>query len=164
MLLGPLDIFEQGLAKVRMAPCWSLQVHLEKRILSERDISAESSESIRWIARNNSKPRRQSTIETMVVQTSQTWSRITEDDNPSTVAEELWGELCRVLGVPPATRPIAMKAHLWKHGFATRPLGETYMYSTEHKLGVAGDWCRGRLAEHAYGSGIGLAKALIASM
>ncbi len=164
MLLGPLDIFEEGLAKVRMAPCWSLQIHVDKPIMGERDIRAESSESIRWIARNSSKPRRQSSIDTMVVQTSQTWSRTTEDDDPETIAEELWAELCRLLEVPAGTRPVAMKAHLWKHGFATRPLGETYLYSTEHKLGVAGDWCRGRLAEHAYGSGVGLAKAMLGSM
>jgi renalase len=164
MLLGPIDIFEKGLTSVRMAPCWSLQVHTPVAVLGDQDIYGELSDKIRWVARNNTKPRRQKDTECLVVQASQVWSRATEDDDPEAVAEELWADLCQRLSIPGTVRPIAMRAHLWRHGFATRPLGETYLYSTEHKLGAAGDWCRGRLAEHAYGSGVGLAKAMIGSM
>jgi hypothetical protein len=163
-LLGGVDVFEAGLGSVRMAPCWSLQVHLEAPIMAGRDIWGEISEMIRWIARNNTKPRRAAATECLVIQAAQGWSRMSEEDDPESVAKELWAEACRVLEVATPPKPIAMQAHLWRHGFASKPLGETYMYSSEHKLGIAGDWCRGRLAEHAYISGVGLGKAMIASM
>lgn len=163
-LLGGLSVFESGLTSVRMAPCWSLQVVLDRQILGERDIHGELSGAVRWVARNNSKPRRQPEPECLVIQAAQDWSRSFEDEDPEYVAAELWRECCRLLGVPEAIQPVAQLAYLWKYGFATRPLGEGYMYSTELKLGCAGDWCRGRLAEHAYASGAGLGKAMINSM
>jgi renalase len=54
-----------------------------------------------------------------------------------------------------------MSAHLWKHGLVEKPLGETYLFSTEHKIGAAGDWCRGRLAKQAFDSGAGLGRAMV---
>jgi hypothetical protein len=57
-----------------------------------------------------------------------------------------------------------MSAHLWSNGLVDQPLGETYLYSSEHNVGAAGDWCTGRLAEHAYDSGMGLGRAIAASL
>lgn len=57
-----------------------------------------------------------------------------------------------------------MTAHLWRHGLVDHSLGETYIYSGEHRVGIAGDWCLGRLAEHAFESGDRLAKAIVASL
>jgi renalase len=35
------------------------------------------------------------------------------------------------------------------------------LFSTEHLVGVAGDWCLGRLAEHAFESGTLLGRAIV---
>ena len=83
--------------------------------------------------------------------------------DPEAVAEELWGEVSHVLGLPPI-RPAQMVAHLWRHGLVETHLGETYLFSREHMVGVAGDWCLGRLAEHAFESGNRLGKAIIESL
>ena len=163
LLLGPLDELAQPLSRVRMAPCWALMVRLEEKTLPDQDVFSDMSEVIRWIARNNTKPGRSARGETVVVHASPTWSRETEDTDPEVVAEELWGEVSHVLGLPPV-RPASMTAHLWRHGLVDQSLGETYLFSTEHRVGVAGDWCLGRLAEHAFDSGDRLAKAIISAL
>ena len=119
---------------------------------------------IRWVSRNTSKPRRRQESECLVVQASPAFSRSTQDENPEDVAEQLWGEVCRTLGGPAAQRPLAMRAHLWRYAFADRPLGETCLFSSSLMVGVAGDWGRGRLAEHAFESGVSLAKQLVAAI
>ncbi len=163
LLLGLLDDLAQPLSRVRMAPCWSLMVRLEDKTLPDQDVFSDMSEVVRWIARNNTKPGRSARGETVVVHASPSWSRETEDTDPEVVAEELWGEVSHVLGLPPV-RPVSMTAHLWRHGLVDQSLGETYLFSSEHRVGVTGDWCLGRLAEHAFDSGDRLGKAIISAL
>lgn len=163
LLLGPLEEVSSHLSKVRMAPCWAMMVRLDERILPEQDVSSDMSEVIRWIARDNSKPGRRTRGETIVAHASPAWTRETEDVEPEVVAEEMWGEICHIFGLPPA-RPSQMSAHVWKHGLVETSLGESFIYSSESKVGVAGDWCLGRLAEHAFESGYGLGRAIVQSL
>lgn len=162
-LLGRLDDLVAPLSRVRMAPCWSLIVRLDDKVLPDQDVYSDMSETIRWIARNNTKPGRSQSGDSIVIHASPTWSRETEDLDPECIAEELWGEASHLLALPPV-RPVRMTAHLWRHGLVNSSLGETYLYSTEHKAGIAGDWCFGRLAEHAFESGDRLGKAIIGSL
>lgn len=163
LLLGRVEEVAEPLARVRMSPCWSLMVRLEQRVLPDQDVYSDMSDVIRWIARNNAKPGRTTKGETIVVHASPAWSRETEDAEPELVAEELWSEVCHVLDLPPA-RPSQMTAHLWRFGLVDQSLGETYVYSSQQNVGVAGDWCLGRLSEHAYESGSALGRAIIASL
>lgn len=163
VLLGRLEEMAQPLSRVRMTPCWALMVRLDEKTLPDQDVFSDMSEVIRWIARNNTKPGRAVRGETIVIHASPTWSRETEDADPEVVAEELWNEVSHVLGLPPV-RPVSMTAHLWRHGLVDQALGETYLFSTEHKVGVAGDWCFGRLAEHAFESGDRLGRAIISAL
>ena len=163
LLLGRLDDLIDPLGKVRMSPCWALMVRLDERYLPDQDVYSDMSEVIRWIGRNSTKPGRSSKGETIVVHASQAWSRETEEAEPEDVAEELWSEVGHSLGLAPV-RPSLMTAYLWRHGLVDQSLGETYLYSSEHRVGAAGDWCVGRLAEHAFDSGSGLGRALVASL
>jgi len=163
LLLGPVDDIANHLSRVRMAPCWSLMVRLDEQILPDQDVYSDMSDVVRWVARNSAKPGRQIRGEAVVVHASQRWSRETEDFEPEAVAEELWTEVSRIIGLR-AVRPQLMQAHLWRHSFAEQQLGESFVFSTEHKVGVAGDWCLGRLAEHAFESGSGLGRAIVAAI
>ena len=160
LLLGRLDELADPLARVRMLPCWALMVRLEDVLLPDQDVFSDMSDTIRWIARNSTKPGRSSRGENLVIHASQNWSRELEDIEPDAVAEELWNEVSHLLRLPPV-RPAVMTAHLWKHGIADQPLGETYIFSSDHRVGICGDWCRGRLAEHAFDSGTALGKAIV---
>lgn len=163
LLLGRVEEVSDPLRRVRMSPCWSLMVRLDQRILPEQDVFSDMSDVIRWIARNNAKPGRTLKGETIVVHASPHWSRETEDAEPEVVAEELWSEVCHVLALPPV-RPSQMTAHLWRYGLVEQSLGETYIYSSQHNVDVAGDWCLGRLSEHAFESGAALGRAIVASL
>ena len=57
-----------------------------------------------------------------------------------------------------------MTAHLWRYGLVEEALGESYVYSSEDRVGVAGDWCLGRMAEHVLESGEGLGHAINSSL
>ena len=146
-----------------MTPCWSLMVVLDEPAFPEQDVYSDMSEVIRWVARNNTKPGRAARGESIVVHASQSWSRETEDADPEHVAEDLWAEVSHVIGLRPV-RPTHMVAHLWRHGFAEQQLGESCVFSSEHRVGVAGDWCLGRLAEHAFESGSSLGRAIVAAL
>lgn len=163
MLLGRVEDLAERINKARMMPCWAIMVRLEKAALPPQDVYSDMSEVIRWIGRNSSKPGRNAKDETIVVHASPTWSRETEDADPDAVAEELWGEVCNVLGLPPV-RPVTMSAHLWRQGLVDAAQGESFIYSDTQKVGAAGDWCLGRLAEHAYESGSALGRALANSL
>lgn len=163
LLLGRLEGLVAPLSRVRMVPCWALMVRIEEKILPDQDVYSDMSEIIRWVARNNTKPGRNPSGENIVIHASPTWSREAEDADPEAVADELWSEVSNVLSLPPA-RPSRMTAHLWRHGLVDQSLGETHLYSSEHKAGIAGDWCLGRLAEHAFESGDRLARAIIGSL
>ncbi len=162
LLLGKLDDLAAPLSRVRMMPCWALTVHLDKAALPQQDVFSDMSEVIRWIARNNSKPGRAQTGETLVVHASPGFSREAEDVEPDVIAQELWAEVTRALSLA-AVQPAHMQAVFWKYGLVDQSLGESYVYSTQHRVGVAGDWCLGRLAEHAYDSGRSLGKAILNS-
>lgn len=165
LLLGHVEGMTEALARVRMMPTWAVLVRLAERTLPAQDVYSDMSEILRWIARNSSKPGR--TVsgggETVVIHASPNWSRETEDADPEAVAEELWAETSRHLGLPHVV-PQQMSAMLWRHGLVDQSLGESFIYSTHHKLGAAGDWCLGRLAEHAYESGQGLGRAIVNSL
>ena len=163
LLLGRIPELVAPLSRVRMVPCWALMVRVEEKILPDQDVYSDVSEVIRWVARNNTKPGRNPTGENIVIHASPAWSREAEDADPEAVAEELWSEVSHVLGLPPV-RPSRMTAHLWRHGLVDQSLGETHLYSAEHKAGIAGDWCHGRLAEHAFESGDRLGRAIIESL
>ena len=161
LILGrDLEKLSEPLGSVRMSPCWALMIRLEERVLPDYDVYSDMSQVIRWIGRNNGKPGRSTRGEHLVVHAAQDWSRETEDADPELVAEELWAEVCHGLDLPPI-RPQQMSAHLWRHGLVERSLGETYLFSSEDMVGLAGDWCLGRLAEQAYESGTLLGRTMV---
>ncbi|MEO0671522.1 MAG: FAD-dependent oxidoreductase [Pseudomonadota bacterium] len=159
LLLGPLQDMAASLSHVRMSPCWALCVRLDEAILPKFDVYSDMSQVVRWVGRNNSKPGRNGRGEHVVVHASQTWSRETEDADPDLVAEELWAEVCHILNLPP-NRPTQLEAFLWKNGLVDQPYGETFIFSSDDRVGLAGDWCAGRLAEHAFTSGTQLGRAI----
>lgn len=163
LLLGPAAHLADDIGRVRISPCWSLMVRLDQSVFPEQDVFSDMSDLIRWIARNNTKPGRSSRGEAVVVHASLEWSRETEDAEPEMIANDIWDEVSNILSLPP-TRPAQMQAYLWKHGIVEQSLGESFIFSTEHNVGIAGDWCLGRLAEHAFASGTGLGRSIIGSI
>lgn len=163
LLLGRYPEIGNAIGRAVMAPCWSLTVRLDERTFPAQDVFSDMSEVIRWVARNNSKPGRSVTGDHVVIHASPGWSRETEDADPDDVASELWHEVCHNLSLPP-TRPQHMSAHLWRRGLVETSLGESCVFSQASMIGVAGDWCLGRLAEHAFESGTALGTQMTSAL
>jgi renalase len=162
LLLGKLEDLAAPLSRVRMMPCWAMMAHFDTAVLPNQDVFSDMSEVIRWIARNNNKPGRTQRGETIVVHASPGFSREAEDVEPDVIAGELWDEVSRALSLS-GVQPGHKSAFLWRYGLVDQSLGESFIYSSVHRVGVAGDWCLGRLAEHAYESGQGLGRAIVQS-
>lgn len=160
LLLGRFEDLATPLERVRMAPTWALLVRIDEHVLPDQDVYSDMSEVVRWVARNNSKPGRSGNGDHIVIHAGQAWSREVEDAEAEAVATELWTEVSHLLGLPPI-RPAQMAAFLWRRGLVDVSLGETYLFSTEHMVGAAGDWCLGRLSEHAFESGNRLGRAMV---
>lgn len=163
LLVGRFDELAIPLERVRMSPCWAVLARLEDRIFPTQDVFSDMNEVVRWVARNNAKPQRPARGDHVVIHASPSWSRETEDVEPEVVATELWNEVCNILNLPP-TRPAQLSAHLWRNGVVEESLGETFLFSRDRMVGVAGDWCLGRMAEHAFESGHRLGRAIVENL
>ena len=162
LLLGKLEDLAAPLSRARMMPCWALMVHFDTAVLPNQDVFSDMSEVIRWISRNSSKQGRSRNGESIVVHASPGFSREAEDVEAEVIAVELWDEVKRALSLP-NVQPEFMSAYLWRHGLVDQSLGESFLFSSKHMVGVAGDWCLGRLTEHAFESGYGLGRAIAGS-
>jgi renalase len=162
-LLGDNHPLTMRLPLVRMLPCWALMVRIEEQNFPSQDVFINASEILRWIARDNTKPGRDQSGESLVAHASPAWSIAAEDADADDVAEELWSEVGRILDLPPV-RPSRMLAYLWRKGIVERALGQSHLYSSQLRIGVAGDWCLGSYAEHAFTSGRRLGQAIAASL
>ena len=160
LLLGRIDRLADPITRVRMSPCWSVMVRLDQHLLPDKEVYSDMSEVIRWVSLNNAKPGRTGRGDQVLIHASPAWSRETEDADPEAVAEDLWAEVSHALGLAP-TRPAQMSAYLWKNGLVETSLGETFLFSSEDMVGVTGDWCLGRLAEHAFDSGARLGRVIM---
>ena len=160
LLVGRMDELAAPLERVRIHPCWAVLARTEERVLPTQDVFSDMNEVVRWVARNNGKPSRPTRGDHVVIHASPAWSRETEEVEPEVVASELWNEVCNTLSLPP-TRPAQLSAHLWKHGLVDVSLGETFLFSSKYMVGIAGDWCLGRMGEHAYESGTRLGKTMM---
>ncbi len=64
------------------------------------------------------------------------------------------------LGCPlPGT--LHQAVHRWRFARSERPLGESFLWDPDARLGVCGDWCLGGRIEGAYLSGDRLAKHVL---
>jgi predicted NAD/FAD-dependent oxidoreductase len=163
LLVGHIDSLAEPIERVRTSSCWAVLARLDESLLPGQDVFSDMSEIIRWVARNNAKPGRPRGGDHIVIHASPMWTRETEDVESDVVATELWNEVSNALELPPV-RPTQLSAHLWRNGLVEQTLGETYLFSSEHMVGIAGDWCLGRMAEHAFESGAGLGRAIVAAL
>ena len=57
---------------------------------------------------------------------------------------------------------MSLQTHRWRYARCSKPLSVGSLYSADHRVGLAGDWCLGDSIEHALASGAHLAKQFLA--
>jgi predicted NAD/FAD-dependent oxidoreductase len=160
-LLDEHASFNEALAGVELAPCWSALVTFPQATGLAADVLlGEPGAAVAWAARENSKPGRAAAPEAWVLHAGPDWSRTALDADSQSVATRLLHDFGRLAGTAlPA--PSLLLAHRWRHARVERALGATHLLDRTLALGLCGDWCLAARAEAAFDSGQALAAALV---
>jgi renalase len=158
LLAGHEPALETWAAGSRTDPCWTVMAAFDQSISIEADVLREQG-PLGWAARNSSKPGRDKTIETWVLQGNPDWSRQHLEDSAETVCNALLDAL-QQSSSKDLPRPIVIQAHRWRFARSARGT-EGALWSPQSGLGCCGDWLIGPRVECAYESGTALAERLI---
>ena len=151
----------QQIAKVEVAPCWTLMLAFPQaiatRIGPQWNAARSTHHRIAWLARESSKPGREQ-IERWTLQASAAWSREHENDSAERVTAKLLKAFAEVAGI--RATPAWTDARLWRQAQTLKPLGRPYVWDAARGIGLCGDWCIGHRVEDAFVSGLELALAV----
>ncbi|MEL6289293.1 MAG: FAD-dependent oxidoreductase [Pseudomonadota bacterium] len=140
------------ITRVRMSPCWTVVVHLPTRLPVAFDAASQIGEILAWVARDTSKPSRRKESEIWILQSTPDWSKEFVEEEPDLVAEDLWREFQTAFPQVADHSPTSVSAYRWRYALVERSLASSALFSREHLLGAAGDWCLGPRAEAAFES------------
>jgi predicted NAD/FAD-dependent oxidoreductase len=156
----------QQLEKVEVAPCWTLMLAFPQAVQGSAfgphwQAARSAHHRISWVARESSKPGRD-TIERWTVHASPEWSQRHLEDDAERVKAKLLRGFTEVTGIR-ATPPHA-QVHRWRHAQTVQPLGQSHLWDARSRIGLAGDWCLGRRVEDAFVSGLELALGVLKTL
>lgn len=136
-------------------PCWAVMAAFEERVPARFDGAFVNGSPIGWIARNQSKPKREWKVEAWVLHATPLWSTVHVDDDPEVVGSCLMEAFHDLIpnGLPRAFHAVA---HRWRHAMADPPLAAGAIH--HEGITVCGDWCLGTRIEDAYLSGLAAAE------
>jgi predicted NAD/FAD-dependent oxidoreductase len=159
--LLPPGLSVDGLDAVRMQPCWTLMVGTERPLAGPPYMNTPHPD-VAWLAADHTKPGREGAAGQYVLQAGAQWSRQHLELDAEDVTERLLEHFRALLDCD--VRVTFATAHRWRYALTEQPLGRPCYYDGRHRLGVAGDWCLGRRAEHAFLSGSALAEQMLAQL
>jgi predicted NAD/FAD-dependent oxidoreductase len=123
------------------------------------DVRRSEADDIAWIARNGSKPGRESAAEAWVVHAGPEWSRRHLELERDQVDGKMVEMLPQAFGVPLPDIETAL-ALRWRFARTTAPLGAPFLSFADRTLFLGGDWCLGARVECAFESGRAIAREL----
>ena len=149
---------QKKLDLVRVAPCWTLMLAFPQAAGAPLGPSWHAARSehhrIAWLAREGTKPGRES-IERWTVQASPQWSQRHLEDDEERVKAKLLRAFTEVTGI--RAEPGHAQVHRWRYAQTQAPLGQSHLWDGRSGIGLCGDWCLGRRVEDAFVSGLELA-------
>ncbi len=158
-LLQPLAPDLAAVARgVTMRGTWAMMLRFSAPVALPLDAAFVNAGPLRWIARDSSKPGRNS-AETWLLHGSAQWSEAHIDDDAAHVAQALL-KAFRQLGGP---EPRAWSAHRWRYAAAEPALAIVCAWNAERGLGLCGDWLADGKVEGAWLSGRALAQRILSS-
>ena len=149
------------LSQVQIAPCWTLMVAFPQAMQPDLsylgpqwNAARSTHHRVAWLARESSKPARDS-IERWTVQASAAWSREHLEDDAARVQGKLEKAFSEITGI--RAQPGYSKVHRWRYAQTETPLGQSHLWDGKTRIGLCGDWCLGHRVENAFVSGLDLA-------
>jgi renalase len=150
----------KAMAKVDVAPCWTLMLAFPNAIQPELHIGPQwnaarsTHHRVAWLARESSKPGR-GKLERWTVQASAAWSTEHLQDTAPRVKAKLLRAFAELTGI--RAEPSHAEVHRWLYAKTITPLGVSHQYNPSNGLGTCGDWHLGHRVEDAFVSGLELA-------
>jgi renalase len=144
------------LAAVVTRPCWAVLAAFEERVAARFDGAFVHGSPLGWVARNQSKPKREWKVDAWVLHATTSWSQAHVDDDPEVVGSFLMEAFHDLIpqGLPHA---FYATAHRWRSAMADPPLA---VGAIQHgQITLCGDWCLGSRIEDAFLSGLQAANA-----
>ncbi|MDP2066182.1 MAG: FAD-dependent oxidoreductase [Burkholderiaceae bacterium] len=153
--------FVKALEGVEVAPCWTLMVAFPQAIQPtmshigpQWNAARSTHHRVAWLAREPSKPARES-LERWTVQASAAWSAEHLEDDAARVQGKLLKAFAEITGI--RAEPALAEVHRWRHAQTVQRLGRDHLWDAKTGIGLCGDWCLGHRVENAFVSALTLA-------
>jgi len=159
-LLASAPKLASAAAGVKMDPTWAVALAFETALDTKMDGCFVQDSPQDWLARNSSKPLRDSQPDTWVLHATSAWSRQNLDLSKEAVIEQLHGAFAELMHVAiPA--PIFTQAHRWLYARPAAAHEWGALADADLGLYACGDWCLSGRVEGAWLSGQEAARRLL---
>jgi len=159
-LLASAPKLASAAAGVKMDPTWAVALAFATALDTKMDGCFVQDSPLDWLARNSSKPRRDSQPDTWVLHATSAWSRQNLDLSKEAVIEQLHGAFAELMHVAiPA--PIFTQAHRWLYARPAAAHEWGALADADLGLYACGDWCLSGRVEGAWLSGQEAARRLL---
>ena len=154
---------EGRLREIKMTPCWAAMVVCAEPLPIAWVGAFIHHSPLSWVARNSTKPLRNTGVETLVLHANPQWSEAHWEQDPDQVGLQLWQQFWEVTNLP--IQPfIEMQVHRWRYAQPVNAVGEDSIADRANRLIACGDWCRGGRVEGAFLSGMAAAGRILSSL
>ena len=151
---------EKTATAIPMAPCWAVLLGFEKKIEVPWDGAFIHDSPLSWVARNSSKPGRDSTKDCWVLHANAEWSENHLEDTPASVIPALLESFAYAIGTSIPAR-FYETAHRWRYSMGGSFINQKDLNDESTGVTICGDWVNGGRFEGAFLSGITAAESIL---
>jgi renalase len=162
-LLSSVPKLASAAASVSMDPTWAVALAFASPLDSPVEGCFVHDSPLDWLARNRSKPGRDTHLDTWVLHATSQWTKQHVDMPKEAVIEHLFGAFAELIGCA-VPAPVFSLAHRWL--YARPASAHQWGILADADLGIyaCGDWCLSGRAEGAWLSGHEAARRLLAHL
>jgi renalase len=150
-------------ASVVMEPTWAIALGFSEPLQTPVEGCFVQDNPLDWLARNRSKPGRETNLDTWVLHASSQWSKQHIDLSKEAVIEQLHGAFAELIGCA-VPAPAFSLAHRWLYARPVSAHQWGALADVDLGLYACGDWCASGRVEGAWLSGQEAARKLMANL
>ena len=161
-IIGDQSTITQKIVDAKMKPTWAVMICASGLSDLKFDAAFINEGPLSWIARDNTKPKRQTPPGTQawVLHASSEWSAANVDHDAADVQKDLIAAFEAASGAT-VSNVVYSVAHRWLYAIPESPLDQECLWDNATGIGACGDWCGGPRIEGAFLSGMAVAGALL---
>lgn len=169
-LLAAAPELQKLAQQTTMSGCWAAMVSFPESPQLPFDGAFVDECPLSWISRNDSKPQRSNSQDSLnggdqecwVLHASRDWTEQHIQAKADVVLPLLTDAFWQATGATPRS-PSFATAHLWRFAIPPEPLGHRCLFDARLSIGACGDWCNGPRVEGAFLSGLAMAERVLSA-